>query len=194
MNKNAKLKDGSEVNIREMTGDDVTRSFEFFKALPKKDRAYLRVDVTNRDIVERRINTIGNGGTLRLVADIEGEIVADGSLELEKQDWKRHIAELRLIVARPYQHKGLGMLMARELFALAASRKVEEIIVEVMGPQIGALSIFERLGFHQEAVLHSYVKDIEGVKQDLILMRCDLESLWSKLDAFMTDFDWQRTR
>ncbi len=194
MNKNAKLKDGSEVNIREMTGDDVTRSFEFFKALPKEDRAYLRVDVTNRDIVERRINTIGNGGTLRLVADIDGEIVADGSLELEKQDWKRHIAELRLIVAAPYQHKGLGMLMARELFALAASRKVEEIIVEVMGPQIGALSIFERLGFHQEAVLHSYVKDIEGVKQDLILMRCDLESLWSKLDAFMTDFDWQRTR
>ncbi len=194
MEKKAKLKDGSEVLIRELKKDDVDKSFAFFQALPKEDRAYLRVDVTKREIVDRRINAMEPEEVSRLVAVVHGEIVADGSLERESQEWKKHIAELRLIVAHPFQRKGLGLLMARELFALGASKKVEEILVRIMAPQVGALSIFKRLGFHQDAVLHDYVKDIDGEKHDLILMRCDLESLWRKLGDFMTDFDWQRTR
>jgi L-amino acid N-acyltransferase YncA len=194
MKKKAKLKDGSEVFIRELEKDDLDKSLAFFRALPKEDRAYLRVDVTKRDVVERRIKAMESEEISRLVAVVDEEIVADGSLERERQEWKKHIAELRLIVAHPYQRKGLGLLMARELFALAASKKVEEILVKIMAPQVGALSIFKRLGFHQDAVLHDYVKDIDGEKHDLILMRCDLESLWRKLGDFMTDFDWQRTR
>ncbi len=194
MEKKAKLKDGSEVLIRELKKDDLDKSLAFFRALPKEDRAYLRVDVTKHDVVERRINALESEEVSRLVAIVDGEIVADGSLEREHQEWKKHIAELRLIVAHPYQRKGLGLLMARELFALAASKKVEEILVRIMAPQVGALSIFKRLGFHQDAVLHDYVKDIDGEKHDLILMRCDLESLWRKLGDFMTDFDWQRSR
>jgi ribosomal protein S18 acetylase RimI-like enzyme len=135
-----------------------------------------------------------SGEVSRLAALVGDEIVADGSLEREILDWKKHIAELRLIVAHPFQRKGLGLLMARELFGLAASQKVEEILVRIMAPQVGALSIFKRLGFHQDALLHDYVKDIDGKKQDLILMRCDLESLWQKLGDFMADFDWQRSR
>ncbi len=194
MEKKAKLKDGSEVLIRELRKDDIGRSHAFFRALPKEDRAYLRVDVTRREVVERRIKAMESGEVSRLAALVGDEIVADGSLEREILDWKKHIAELRLIVAHSFQRKGLGLLMARELFGLAASQKVEEILVRIMAPQVGALSIFKRLGFHQDAILHDYVKDIDGKKQDLILMRCDLESLWQKLGDFMDDFDWQRSR
>ncbi len=194
MEKNVKLKDGSEVLIRELRKDDIDRSLAFFRGLPKEDRAYLRVDVTKREVVERRINAMESGEVGRLVAVVEEEIVADGSLEREIQDWEKHIAELRLIVAHPFQHRGLGLLMARELFALAASKKVEEILARFMAPQARARSILERLGFHQDAILHDYVRDIDGAKQDLIIMRCDLESLWRKLGDFMADFDWQRTR
>ena len=41
MEKKTRLKDGSEVLIRELRQDDVDRSFAFFSALPKEDRAYL---------------------------------------------------------------------------------------------------------------------------------------------------------
>jgi L-amino acid N-acyltransferase YncA len=194
MEKKAKLKDGSEVVIRELRKDDLDRSVAFFRALPREDRIYLRVDVTKREIVERRIKAIDSGTAMRLIAVADDQILADGALELETEEWEEHMAELRLIVAHDCQRNGLGLLMARELFALAASKNVEEIIVRIMGPQVGALSIFKRLGFHQDAILHDYVKDIDGAKQDLILMRCDLKSLWQKLDDFMTDFDWQRTR
>ena len=84
--------------------------------------------------------------------------------------------------------------MIRELYSIAAGKRVEQIIVKFMKPQAGAGKIVKRLGFHRDAVVHDYVKDIKGVKHDLILMRCDLESLWQKLEHFIVESDWQRTR
>lgn len=194
MRKKVKLKDGGEVLIREMRKDDIDRSLAFFQALPEEDRAYLRRDVTKREIAGRRIQELKSGRIMRLVAVVDEQIVADGSLELEAQGWGEHRAEIRLVVANPFQRKGLGTLMARELYLLAASKKVEEIIVKIMGPQVGVQNIFKRLGFHQEAVLHDYVKDISGTKQDLIVMRCNLEELWQKLRDHIVDSDWQRMR
>ena len=194
MEDKVKLKDGTEAIIRDLTMDDLDKSIAFFKALPKEDRIFLRVDVTKPKNVERRIRMMEFGKVIRLVAVIGDEIVADGALELETEEWEEHIAELRLIVGRGYQRKGLGMIMARELFTIAASKNVEEIVVKFMEPQVAAWKVVEKLGFHKDSILHDYVKDIDGVKHDLVLMRCDLKSLWQKLDDFLSDFDWQRTR
>ncbi len=194
MEKMAQLTDGREVLIRELKSDDLDQSYSFFKALPEEDRAYLRVDVTDKKVVEKRIKGIETGNIRRLVAVMDNQIVADGSLELEGSGWKEHIAELRLIVARPFQHLGLGKHLARELYLMAASLKVEEIIVKFMGPQKRPQSIFKKLGFHQDAVFEDYVKDIHGQKHDLVMMRCDLNELWQKLGDYIQDSDWIRTR
>jgi L-amino acid N-acyltransferase YncA len=189
-----KLKDGSTAVIRPMQADDLERSFAFFKALPEEDRDYLRSDVTRRSVVRRRIQQIKKGNIHRLVAVARDKIVADGALERQTSEWQKHVAELRLIVARDYQRRGLGALMARELYKLAAAEKVEEIVVRMMRPQRGARRIFRRLGFHEEIVMPDYVKDLKGHKQDLIVMRCDLEGLWEEMEHYLTFWDWQRTR
>jgi L-amino acid N-acyltransferase YncA len=189
-----RLKSGTEVLIRHMVPDDLERSITFFHELPEDDRAFLRVDVTRRDHVERRIREAETGRVRRLVALDGDRIVADGGLELFGHGWKEHAAELRLIVARDFQRQGLGMLMARELFGLAAHEKVEEIVVKMMRPQIAARRIFRKLGFREEFSLPRWVKDLRGVKQDLIVMQCDLNALWEELEEHFTGRDWQRTR
>ena len=192
--KRLKLKDGTAIVVRPLTVEDLDRSFAFFGALPAKDRAYLRHDVTKRDVVEHRIRSMDPARVKRLVAVVEDRIVADAGLELESDGWSQHVGEIRLIVARPYRRRGLGMLMARELYSLAAEAKVEEIIVKMMRPQLAARSIFRKLGFREQTLLPDYVKDTRGRKQDLILMRCDLEALWRELEDFMASWDWQRVR
>lgn len=194
MEHRVKLKDGTEVVIRELTLDDLEKSVEFFHALPKEDRVYLRVDVTKRENVEQRIKRMQIDNVHRLVAIAGDRIVADGALEMEAEEWEKHMAELRLIVAHDFQRKGLGLLMARELYTLAASKNVEEVVARFMAPQKAARSVLEKLGFHQDTVLHDYVRDIDGNKRDLVLMRCDLKSLWEKLEDYISGFDWGRTR
>lgn len=195
MEKKAHLRDGSEILIRDLLPDDVDRSLAFFRALPDRDRLYLRNDVTRRDVVEARIAKMETGKFIRLVAvDGEGRIVADGSLESEAFAWRDHVAELRLIVASDYQRKSLGMLLARELYLIAAARGVEEIVAQFMAPQKAAFRIIERLGFTQEAVLPEHVKDTAGHKHDLIVMRCRLKDVLDELENYIARYDWQRTR
>jgi ribosomal protein S18 acetylase RimI-like enzyme len=194
MKKNVVLKDGSEVTIRSLKKDDFDRSYTFFQELPPEDRAYLRRDVTKPDVVRQRIRSMRAERTKRLVAIHKDEIVADGALELGGQGWKSHIGELRLIVSPRFQRLGLGMRMARELYLLAAKDNVEEIVVRMMKPQKAAHKIFKRLGFHEDAMLHDYVKDLTGTKQDLIVMRCSLKELWQELEDYFADTDWQRMR
>lgn len=194
MKKVIRLKDGTEAIIRKMRKEDLDKSLAFFCTLPAEDRKYLRRDVTKRDVVAERINAIRSGRVKRLVAVLDNEIIADGSLELETDEWQEHIGEIRLIVARPFQRKGLGTLMARELYLLAARKKVEVIVVKMMRPQVAAISIFHRLGFSEDATLTDYVEDLSGSKQDLIVMRCDLKALMKEMEDYLAESDWQRTR
>ena len=194
MEKTLQIKDGSDVVIRTMTMDDLERSVEFFKKLPEGDRLFLRYDVTIPERLQERIAEMDRGLVKRLVAIKEDKIVADGALELIREGWKKHMGELRLVVSRAYQRKGLGALMARELYGLAASEKLEEIVVRMMRPQEAARSIFVRLGFKEDAVLPGYVRDRHGQRQDLVVMRCNLEELWAKMENYLDDTDWRRAR
>ncbi len=184
-----KLKDGVEVVIRGMRREDLEASLAFFRALPEDSKLSLRRDVTMRESVEERIREMEEGLVKRLVAVSDGAIVADGALEFSHFGWERHVGELRLFVAAPYQRKGLGMLMAGALYRLAAPAGIEEIVVRMMASQIAAVRIFKKLGFREEAVLRGYAKDVKGARQDLVLMRCPLEDLWQKYEDFVQETD-----
>lgn len=194
MTRTVTLRDRTEVEIRPMTREDLDGSLAFFRALPDEDRAYLRRDVTRRDVIAQRIREIRSGRVKRLVAVVGDRIVAEGALESSGLGWEKHVGELRLIVARPYQRRGLGILMARELYTLASGDRMEEIVVRFMRPQVGARRIFQKLGFREEASLPGFVRDHDSRRQDLILMRCNLEALWQRIEDFIGQSDWQRTR
>jgi ribosomal protein S18 acetylase RimI-like enzyme len=194
MEKIEALKDGKKVTIRELQIKDLDRLMKFYSGLPPEDRKYLRIDVTNREVVQQRIELTKEGNVIRLIALCDDEIVADGALELSGEEWRKHQGELRVIVARSFQHKGLGMIMVRELYFIAVEKNVGQIVVKMMRPQVAAQRIFRKLGFREELLIPDYVRDIAGKKQDLIIMTCDIKELWKELEHFYTDSDWQRCR
>lgn len=104
------------------------------------------------------------------------------------------MAELRLIVAADYRRRSVGMLLARELYLHATNRRVEEIVAKIMRPQEAALKVVKRLGFVEQTVLTDYVKDTDGNKHDLIIMRCKLQDLLNELENYISLSDWQRAR
>jgi RimJ/RimL family protein N-acetyltransferase len=194
MEKTVTLSDGHPVVIREMKPEDTQRSFDFFAALPEEDRKYLRVDVRKWEFVERRIKDIETGRIKRLVALDGDAIVGDASLELAGHGWGDNIGEFRIIIARLYQGRGLGTLLARELYYLAATEKLDRIVVRMMAPQERARRIMRRLGFQDEFVIPNHVRDQEGNWQDMVIMRCNLEDLWREMEAALeeTDIRWHR--
>jgi len=189
MEKKVKLKDGTNILIRPITIDDVDKSYEFFLSLPEEDRAYLRVDVTKRDIVQRRIKDMEMMNVKRIIAISNEKIIADTALEIGTHGWERHIGELRLIVSKDFQRKGLGVIMANELYSYATREKVEEMVVKIMKPQLAARKIFERLGFKEDVTMKDYVKDMTGQRRDLVIFRCNLADLWQELEDYFHETD-----
>jgi L-amino acid N-acyltransferase YncA len=194
MDKIEKLKDGTEVTIRRIAPDDLDKLMEFYNALPLDDRKYLKFDVTDRKVVARRLRRVDTGEDIRIAAFHGGLIVASGALELSGEAWSRHQGEIRVMAARPFQHRGLGAIMIRELYFIAVQNKVETIVARMMRPQVGAQRVFRRLGFREQSFLPDFVKDIKGDSQDLIVMTCDVKDLWKELDNLFSASDWQRCR
>jgi L-amino acid N-acyltransferase YncA len=194
MENTVRLRDGTEVIIRTMRKEDLEESYHFFKSLAPEDRTYLRTDVTKINVIKARIKAQEEGLVRRLVAVIDNKIITDGGLELSGREWKKHQGEIRLIVATEYQQKGLGLLMAKELWQLALKEKLQDIVVKIMRPQKGAIRIFKKLGFQEEAVFKDYVTDGKGKKQDLIVMRCDVDKMWKAMEEDLISSDWQINR
>ena len=79
----------------------------------------------------------------------------------------------------------------RELYYLAAERKLDRIVARFMGPQEGARRILTRLGFRDEFLIPKHVRDQAGNWQDMIIMRCNLDDLWQEMERALEASDWQ---
>jgi len=188
------LKDGIKVLIRDLHYEDLDKLMKFYRSLPDEDRVYLKVDVTKKKVVEQRMKLIEVGTVFRIIALHDDEIVGDGMFEISKEEWRKHQGELRVIVARPFQRKGLGMTMMRELHSLALKKDVDKIVVKMMKPQKGAINICKKLGFHMETVIPNYVWDQADEPQDLVIMTCKPKDLWRELEHSYSESDWRRCR
>ena len=186
------LKDNAKIIVREETSKDIDALMKFFHGLPYEDRKYLRVDVLNREIIVKKLSMIGTNQVVRIVALHENEIVAQGLLEFDSDTWRRNQAEIRVLVADNFRGRGLGMIMIRELYFVAMPKNVDLIITKIMRPQIATKHIFRKFGFREEHIIPDYVTDLEGEKQDLIIMICNVRELERELEYFFDKKDLQR--
>ena len=188
------LKNGTQFVIRELTIDDLDRLVKFYRALPASDRNYLRVDVTKKEVVKQRVSSAEERRVHWITALNGSDIISEGRLELFSDDWRKNHGEVRLIVARDYRHRGVGLRMLRRLHHVAVEKKVEKMITKILKPQEGARKIARKLGFREEILLPRYVLDQEHKAQDLVIMTCNIEDFWKELEALYIASDWQRTR
>ena len=194
MQKKMILKDGTELTVRELTLDDLENLMKFFTSLPLKDQKYLRIDVTNKKIVKNRISDALNKKDIRLAVLHNNQIIATGALELSHDDWRKNQGELRLIVAHDYQRKGIGLMLARELYYLAVENGVKKLVVKMMKKQKSARNLVKKLGFSHEVIIPDYVTDKSEKLQDLVIMTCDMKDFWKELEHIYQASDWIRCR
>jgi RimJ/RimL family protein N-acetyltransferase len=185
---NVTLRDGTKVTVRPMVAADGPALLAFFRGLPEEDRQFLRDDVTKPEVVERFIANLGDDTVLPLVAEHGGRIVGDGTLHRTRHGWARHVARIRMVVAREFQRTGLGTALAHQLVRRAVGLGLDKLVAEVVENQVGARRAFEKIGFHQEATLKGHVKDIHGTKRDLLIMANDVSDIWERMEALVADY------
>jgi RimJ/RimL family protein N-acetyltransferase len=184
-----KTKDGTGVVIRPLMQDDGPALLAFFRALPEDDRLFLREDVTRKEVIERWMSQLDYEKVFPMVAELRSAIIGDATLHFNQHGWHRHMAEIRCVVARAHQKKGLGTILMHELVTHAGQKGVDRIRAEMMDSQISAQKAFQRLGFQRAAELKNFVIDINGKSHGLVIMVNDVSDLWKKMEDLLIDYD-----
>jgi RimJ/RimL family protein N-acetyltransferase len=183
------LRDGADVSIRPIRKEDGPALLSFFTALPRDDRLFLKEDVTNEGVIERWMAELNFDKVIPLVAEKDSAIVGDATLHLSQRGWHKHMAEIRCVVSREYQQKGIGTALMRELVAHAVGRRILKLSATMMDIQKSAQRAFERIGFKKEAELKDFVVDLNGKYHNLVIMVNDVSELWKKMEDLLHYYD-----
>lgn len=185
--KTAALKDGRSITLRLLARNDFDRLHAFFLALPEEDRIFLRHDVCDPDVVRKWTEQIDFERVIPLVAVDRDEIVGDGTLHMVSHGWMQHVANIRMVTARTHRRLGLGGLIARELVAIAEAKNIEKLQAEFIEDDVGAVKMFEAVGFKRLAVLKDMVRDIHGKERNLLVMLSNVADLGRVMEDWIQD-------
>jgi RimJ/RimL family protein N-acetyltransferase len=183
--KKVSLKSGQHLTLRLLNEDDIDSLVHFFQDLPKKDRMYLRSDVSKRENILRRFGSLNFDKVYPVIALDRDRIVAIGSLWRAEFGWMRNLGEIRVVVSPDFQRQGLCTILTREIFFHALTTDLYKIQAELMEDQVGAHNAFERLGFKKETVLRKHVTDINGKRVNLVIMSLDIQEMWYLMEDFI---------
>ena len=184
----ATLRDGTPVEIRPLDELDVGRLVNFFRHVPVEDRLFLREDIVVSDVVYNWVRNYGPRRALVLIAEADGEIVGNVTIERQAAPWSRHVGEMWVLVEREARGQGIGRRLVEEGFKGALRLGLEKIVVPMTANQVAAVEIFRNLGFTPEALLTGYVKDPRGQERhDLVIMAHDVAEMTTRLSLVGMD-------
>ena len=170
------LKEGSTSRLRPLRKEDETAFHRFFLAVPEAERMFIKHRVTEPDVIREWCENIDLGRNLPLLAWIDNKIVGAATLHQQLGGWKRHVGRVSVLVLPPYRGRGLARALVSEIVALARGVGLERVEAEFIGEQEAAIKMFALLGFSNLLRLSDYVKDMQAVSHDYILMGLDLKT------------------
>jgi len=167
------LKDGTELVLRAMNKQDDRALMDFFESLEDEDRLYLRNDVSSYRVVREWFNNLNYKRVFPLLAVEDDRIVANATLHRKPYGWMRHVGEIRIVVSPDFRKRGLARTMFTELIETAAEAGLEKLTAEMALSQTGAIAVFRKAGFQDEAILKGYIRDAKDESHDLLVMTLD---------------------
>jgi len=174
--KEIKLKDKSTCRLRPLRKDDQNAFHEFFLAVPESERMFIKHRVTDPAVIREWCQKIDLGRNLPLLAFIDGHIAGDATLHQQLGGWKRHIGRVSVLVHPQYRGRGLAKALVSEIVSIARNLGLERVEAEFIGEQEAAIHMFAMLGFSNLARLEDYVKDMQAIKHDYVLMGLNLKT------------------
>ena len=180
--------EGGPVTVRPLANADRAALLAFARGFATHDLLFLRRDVARAEEIERWISDDAAGRLNTLVATRASELLGVAVIVPGESLWSPHVGELLVLVGPASRGRGLGRQLMQQAFRLAVSLDLEKIVAQMTTDQVGAIQVFESMGFKAEALLRDHVKDRDGSKHDLVILSHDVARIAAQQDAYgLTD-------
>src|SRR5262249_34157861 len=153
-----------------------TSFHEFFLTVPTHERMFIKHRVTEPEVIRDWCQNIDLGRNFPLLAISETQILGAATLHQQLGGWKRHVGRVSVLVHPKFRGRGLAKALVSEVLQIARQVGLEKVEAEFIGGQETAVKMVGLLGFQPLCRLTDYVKDMESVTHDYILMGLDLKT------------------
>ena len=177
------LENGSSVELSPARKGNKNAIVKFAKGLSEQDLLFLRVDITDVDVVDNWLNNVAGGETVSILAWQDKKVVGYGTVDRNSARWTRRVGEIRVNIAPELRSQGLGRHLTGKIFDIARRIGLKKLTANMTTDQVGAQAAFTRLGFRHEALLADYIEDRQGNPHDLAIMSYDIDGLTSQVDS-----------
>lgn len=168
------LRDGLVSQARPLEPGDHAAFHKFFTSLNPPELLYIKHRVAEPEVVRAWCEQIDLGRNLPLLAWSGGDIVGVCTLHQSLGGWKRHIGRVSVHVHPKFRGRGLAQALVSEVVEIARACSLEKLEAEFIGRQEGAMKVFGLIGFSELVRLPDYVKDMQAITHDYVLMGLDL--------------------
>jgi L-amino acid N-acyltransferase YncA len=169
-----------EAVIRPLEPGDRPLLDDFYNRIPESDRWFMNYDVMDTAIMDKWFDAVEKGSVRSILAFSEETVVGQGSLYLRGFGAASHVGRFRIVVLPKFRQMRLGTWLLLDLIQLAMDQGLEMLRADlVAGVEDGAIEAVKKFDFFKFAELKEYMKDIQGNRQDLVIMVKRLHKEWS---------------
>jgi GNAT superfamily N-acetyltransferase len=176
--------EAGDVEFRLMAQADEAAVLDFAQRLPVHDLLFLPRNISEPKVLAAWIKEIERGAITSLLAVVAGRVVGCGTIVRDPLSWSPHVGEIRMVVSTDARGQGVGRALSQETFALALGAGLEKLMVQMTVDQVGAIAIFEGLGFRAEALLRDHVRDLDGRKHDIVVLGHNVAQVAAQMEAY----------
>jgi GNAT superfamily N-acetyltransferase len=170
------LKDGTKAALRPLQKDDEKDFHRLFLGIPEPERMFIKHRVTDISVIRDWCRNLDYGRNLPLVGLLGGKITGVATLHQQLSGWKRQIGRVSVSVHPESRGRGLARALIAETLAIARRAGLERVEAEFIGEQGSAMKMFAMLGFSELMRQEDYVKDMQAISHDYVLMGLDLRT------------------
>jgi len=174
--KDIKLKNTTKVKLRPLKRTDEKAFHALFQTIPEPERMFIKHRVTDLAVIREWCEKIDLGRNLPLLATDGSKILGVATLHQQLGGWKRHIGRVSVLVQPAVRGQGIATGLIGEIIEIARATGLEKVEAEFIGEQSGAIHMFAMLGFSELLRLDNYVKDMQAISHDYVLMGLDLKT------------------
>lgn len=165
-------------DIRKMEVKDAASIIEHKKKVTEENPDTLATAIENKTItIEEEKATVKSLGPNDLgIVAVDGDKVV-GMLNMRQDHRKKfeHIGQFGISMQQAYTGSGTGTEMVKQAIQFARDNDMlEKIILTVFSNNPGAIKLYKKLGFEEEATLKNQVKLAQGYT-DLVYMSIDVK-------------------
>jgi len=169
-----RLRDGRPARIRSCVEADAAALYAMEQRLVADGSGQVRLadDLPAAEVFSDRIFSRIAQAECWLVVEVEGSVVAAGSVRRYGPARIRHVATLELGVHPELQGMGVGRGLTRALIDGARGLEVERLELNVRADNARAIGLYRSLGFVRESVRERFVKlDMGRYVDDWLMLR-----------------------